>query len=156
MERCWMIHDRGNQLGPHTEMELATLVAVGTVGQTAMVWRTGSPRWIPISSVVPMPAYLPPAPPQSTPYSPAGGQSSNRVAAGIFGILLGGLGIHKFMLGFTQAGLIMLLVSVFGSCLYGVGPIIMAVIGLIEGIIYLTKSDAQFHQEYVVQKKQWF
>lgn len=88
-----------------------------------------------------------PAPP---PYNPA---DSKRVAAGICGILIGGLGIHKFILGMTTPGLIMLLVTVL-TC--GFGGMIMGVIGIIEGIIYLTKSDEQFYQEYVVQKKQWF
>ncbi len=78
---------------------------------------------------------------------------SNRVAAGVFGILLGGLGIHKFMLGMTTPGLIMLLSSIL-TC--GVAAPIMHVIGLVEGIIYLTKTDEEFHQIYVVGKKGWF
>jgi hypothetical protein len=32
----------------------------------------------------------------------------------------------------------------------------MGVVGLIEGIMYLTKSDDAFDQIYVVDKKQWF
>ena len=32
----------------------------------------------------------------------------------------------------------------------------MGVVGLIEGIMYLTKSDDAFEQIYVVDKKQWF
>jgi TM2 domain-containing membrane protein YozV len=154
MERCWMVHDRGHQFGPHTEMELANLVGVGTISTTAMTWREGSPRWIPISSVVPMPAYTP-ATTQNypAPGGPPAQQSSNRVPAGIFAILLGGLGIHKFVLGMTTPGIIMLLISVL-SCGYGL--LVTSVIGFIEGIIYLTKTDAQFHQDYVVNKKQWF
>jgi hypothetical protein len=31
-----------------------------------------------------------------------------------------------------------------------------SLIGLIEGIIYLTKSDAEFIQIYQVQKRGWF
>jgi hypothetical protein len=34
--------------------------------------------------------------------------------------------------------------------------VVMPIIGIIEGIIYLTKTDAEFYQLYVVQKKQWF
>ncbi|MBC7782567.1 MAG: TM2 domain-containing protein [Burkholderiales bacterium] len=86
-----------------------------------------------------------PPPPSST--------NSNRIAAGICGILIGGFGVHKFILGLTTPGLIMLLVTVL-TC--GVGGIVMGIIGLIEGIIYLTKTDEQFHQEYVVNKKAWF
>lgn len=85
----------------------------------------------------------------------AGGEK-NKVAAGILAILLGVLGIHKFYLGFTQAGLIMLLVSVIGSLFFGLGPLVMWIIGIVEGIIYLSKTDAAFQQEYVVGKKDWF
>ena len=95
----------------------------------------------------PYPAAYPGAP---RPYNPA---DSNRVAAGVCGILLGGLGIHKFVLGFTGAGLVMLLVTVL-TC--GWGGIVMGTIGLIEGIVYLCKTDEQFYYTYVVQKKQWF
>jgi len=80
-------------------------------------------------------------------------QAGNKVAAGVCGILLGALGIHKFILGLTTPGLIMLLVSVL-TC--GLGAIPMSIIGLVEGIIYLTKSDEEFYETYVVEKKGWF
>ncbi len=79
--------------------------------------------------------------------------AGKKIAAGICGILLGGFGIHKFVLGLTNAGVIMLLVTVL-TC--GFGGAIMSVIGLIEGIIYLTKSDEDFYQDYAVNKKAWF
>jgi TM2 domain-containing membrane protein YozV len=72
---------------------------------------------------------------------------SKRILCGVLGIFLGSWGIHKFVLGYTAAGLIQL---VLGFC--GVGGII----GLIEGIIYLTKSDAEFVQTYQAGKKEWF
>ena len=75
------------------------------------------------------------------------------IIAGIFGIFLGALGIHKFILGFTGTGFLMLLVSV-ASCLFA-APVV-GLIGLIEGIIYLTKTDEEFYQIYVVEKKAWF
>jgi TM2 domain-containing membrane protein YozV len=78
---------------------------------------------------------------------------SAKLAAGICGILLGSLGIHKFILGLTEAGLVMLLVSLL-TC--GPGFVVMWVIGIVEGIIYLTRSDAEFYQTYVVEKKGWF
>jgi TM2 domain-containing membrane protein YozV len=80
-------------------------------------------------------------------------QSSKRVVAGILGILLGPLGIHKFILGYTTEGIVMLLITVI-TC--GIGGWIIGIIGLIEGIIYLTKSDEEFIQMYQVQKKGWF
>jgi len=85
----------------------------------------------------------------------AGLGGKNRIVAGVLGILLGLLGIHKFYLGYTKQGLIMLLVTIFGS-LIKVGPFIMGLIGLIEGIIYLLKSDEEFYAAYVQGKKKWF
>ena len=79
--------------------------------------------------------------------------ASKKVAAGICGILLGSLGIHKFVLGLTTPGVIMLLVTVL-TC--GLGGIVMGIIGLIEGILYLTKTDEEFYQVYSVEKRGWF
>ncbi len=84
-------------------------------------------------------------------------RASNKIPAGICGIVLGSLGIHKFILGYTTAGIIMLLVSIVGffpTC--GLSLYAMALIGLIEGIIYLTKSDEEFVQTYVLNRREWF
>jgi TM2 domain-containing membrane protein YozV len=79
--------------------------------------------------------------------------STRKLVAGLCGIFLGGFGIHKFILGNNKPGIIMAAISV---CTAMIGYPLMHVIGLIEGIIYLTKSDAEFYQLYVVQKKEWF
>jgi len=78
---------------------------------------------------------------------------SKRILAGVLGIVLGSLGIHKFVLGLTTPGIIMLAVSLV-SC--GFAAPIVHLIGIIEGIIYLTKTDEEFHQIYEVEKKGWF
>lgn len=77
----------------------------------------------------------------------------SKVAAGLCGVLLGALGIHKFILGYQKAGVIMLCITVL-TC--GYGGLIVGIIGLIEGIIYLTKSDEEFTQTYVNNQKEWF
>ena len=83
--------------------------------------------------------------------------ADKKIAAGICGILLGCLGIHKFILGYTTEGIIMLLVSiVVGIFTCGIGASLMGIIGLIEGIIYLTKTDEEFVATYVTGKKGWF
>ena len=82
---------------------------------------------------------------------PAG--ADKKIIAGICGILLGALGIHKFILGYTKEGVIMLVVSLV-TC--GFAAPIMSIIGLIEGIIYLTKSDEDFVRIYVTGRKGWF
>ena len=87
-------------------------------------------------------------PTQQMPASPP-----SKIAAGICGILLGALGIHKFILGYQKAGFIMLGITVL-TC--GYGGIVLCIIGLIEGIIYLTKSDQEFLNIYVNNKKEWF
>jgi TM2 domain-containing membrane protein YozV len=74
-----------------------------------------------------------------------------KTIAGILGILLGAFGIHKFMLGNTTPGLIMLI-----SSLLCIGYPFMSIIGLVEGIMYLTKSDDDFYEQYAVEKKGWF
>lgn len=79
--------------------------------------------------------------------------SGKKVAAGLCGILLGALGIHKFVLGYNTEGLIMLLVSLL-TC--GLLAPVMSIIGIIEGIIYLTKSDEDFYRTYIAAKKGWF
>ena len=76
-------------------------------------------------------------------------QENKKVLAGIMGIIFGYLGIHKFILGYTQEGIIQIVITIV-TC--GVGSII----GFIEGIIYLTKSDEDFYQTYQVGKKGWF
>lgn len=81
--------------------------------------------------------------------APAPTQESKKVVAGVLGILLGGLGAHKFYLGYTSTGVIQLIVSLI-TCGFG------SVIGLIEGIIYLTKSDKEFIRTYQVGEKKWF
>ena len=79
--------------------------------------------------------------------------TKDKLVAGLLAIFLGTLGIHKFYLGYTKSGVIMLLVSLLT---FGVGATVMAVIALIEGILYLTKSDAEFYQTYVQNSKEWF
>ncbi|HAI11771.1 MAG TPA: hypothetical protein DCM28_08700 [Phycisphaerales bacterium] len=83
----------------------------------------------------------------------ADGDASKKIAAGILGILIGALGIHKFILGYTKEGVIMLLVTVLTL---GFGGFVMGLIGLIEGILYLTKSDEEFVSTYVTGRKGWF
>jgi len=83
----------------------------------------------------------------------AKGEGPSRTACGIVAILLGAYGIHKFMMGQTTAGVIMLCTTVL-TCF--IGSLVMGPIGLIEGIMYLMKTDEEFYQTYVVEKKAWF
>jgi TM2 domain-containing membrane protein YozV len=79
--------------------------------------------------------------------------ADKKIAAGICGIVVGPFGVHKFILGYQTEGIIMLLVSVL-SC--GMLAIVMQVIGIVEGIMYLTKSDEEFVRTYIEGRKGWF
>lgn len=79
--------------------------------------------------------------------------ADKKLAAGLTGILLGGFGVHKFILGYQTEGLIMLLVTVL-TC--GMAGMITGVIGIVEGIIYITKSDEEFVRTYIQNRKGWF
>jgi TM2 domain-containing membrane protein YozV len=107
------------------------------------------------------PSYTPQQDPLSSYQQQAGdwmAQGANKkMAAGICGILLGGLGIHKFVLGYTTEGAIMLAACIVGGILTcGLASAAVGVVGLIEGIIYLTKSDEEFVRTYIQNKKPWF
>ncbi|MCD4828421.1 MAG: TM2 domain-containing protein [Candidatus Cloacimonetes bacterium] len=93
---------------------------------------------------------------------------NNKILVGLIAIFFGWLGIHKFIMGYTNPGLIMCIGSVASlvvatllawlilpMVLYIV-PFGMSVIGLIEGIIYLTKTDEEYQRIYVDGQKFWF
>ena len=74
----------------------------------------------------------------------------DKLTAGLLAILLGWLGAHKFYLGHTGLGI-----------LYIVGSILFlwwltGIVGIVEGIVYLTKSDEEFQHTYVQERKAMF
>ena len=98
----------------------------------------------------------PPPHPTPTPGQPIPG-ADKKITAGILAILVGCLGIHKFYLGYKNEGIILLVVTlVLGGFTCGIGASATAIIGLIEGILYLTKSDQEFVDTYVNGRKPWF
>lgn len=74
---------------------------------------------------------------------------NKKIIAGILAIVLGSIGIHKFILGYTKEGIIQIIASIVTCGVAGVIP-------FVEGIIYLTKSDEEFYQTYQVNKRAWF
>lgn len=82
--------------------------------------------------------------------------SSKKLPAALLAFFLGCFGAHKFYLGYTGQGLIMLLVFLFGFILVGIPSLVIGVIAFIEFIIYLTKSEEDFERTYVIGKKAWF
>lgn len=65
-------------------------------------------------------------------------QPKSKIAAGLFGIFLGGLGIHRFYLGYTTIGVIQLVLTVvLGIFTFG----LVGLWGLIEGIMILAGAE---------------
>ena len=89
------------------------------------------------------------------------GGENKKILAGVLAILLGSLGIHKFILGYQKEGIILLVSTLIGYatlCILIGGFIVTAtmIIGLVEGIIYLTKTDEEFYATYQLGSKPWF
>lgn len=156
MENQWlMTRDGQTQYGPYTIAQLQQFALEGRVSPDDHLWQDGMSDWVPASSILgsflspPLPLIASP-PPLVDGGRPAEG---NRIATGVVAIMLGALGIHKFMLGQNTPGLIMLLTTLL-TC--GYGAFVMGIIGVIEGVLYLTKTDSEFRDTYVYGKKAWF
>ena len=79
----------------------------------------------------------------------------NKMIAFLLALFLGVWGIHKFYLGYNNQGIIMLICGTIGWILF-IPPLVMAIIALIEAIMYITKSDDEFQKVYVDNEKAWF
>jgi len=85
------------------------------------------------------------------------GGENKKLIAGILAIVLGGFGVHKFILGYQKEGIIMLVATMAIAVITcGIGTSALWIVGLIEGIIYLTKSDKEFYDTYQAGRKPWF
>ena len=85
------------------------------------------------------------------------GAHSRRLAVGITAIVLGflqvgWLGVPKFMLGYQKAGTLTILITV---CSCFTLFLVFNILSMIEGIIYLSKSDEEFYETYIANEKQW-
>lgn len=77
------------------------------------------------------------------------GRGKEKVVAGVLGILLGGFGAHHFYLGSMGSGFILLAVTLVGGIITcGFGAMLGGVAGIVEGIMILVMSDAEFNQRY--------
>jgi TM2 domain-containing membrane protein YozV len=154
MANQWYYALLGQQYGPVPEEELRNLVSGGQLLPGDVVWTEGMTEWAPASQVKGLFPGPPPVPPSGDLPGSSGhvdlpaDVNSKRITAGVMGILFGSIGVHKFVLGFTGPGLIMLLSTVL-TC--GFATFVTYPIGLIEGIIYLAASDQEFYEMYMVQ-----
>jgi TM2 domain-containing membrane protein YozV len=147
----------GRPYGPVNAEQIQRWAAENRANAQTLVQIEGATDWKPLASIPELASGLKMAPPPLAPPSIYAAHASNKIPAGICGILLGSLGVHKFILGYTGAGLVMLLVTMIGGLLTcGLAAGVMHLIGLIEGIIYLCKSDEEFVRVYVQGRKEWF
>lgn len=179
----WYVTARGTQKGPVTEAQLISLIHAGDVVADDMVWKKGMAEWEnvtihfgnefssqgyggafgsafgntdqppPMNGGYQSNPYSSPAPPNMPVSGYPHSSDPNRLAAALLAIFLGSFGIHKFYLGYKSAGVIMLLITLL-TC--GLGGLVMNVIGIIEGIIYIAKSEEDFYYTYVQYEKPWF
>lgn len=164
----WHFTKRGEQQpSPVPQAMLVNLIASGEVGPDDHVWCATMSTWDVVSRVPQLAAFaLPSMPgagagpfvvngPRATPGAVDSAEYrsfvSKKTGAGLLALFLGNLGVHKFMLGLTTGGLTMLLLFLL------LIPIpFLTVVSFVEGVIYLSKSDEAFYQDYAVRKKQWF
>jgi len=155
----------GKQYGPVSADQIRQWVREGRANGASRVQLVDSDEWQTLAAISEFAdlfnnAGVPPT--MTPPRADLAARASNKIPAGICGILLGGLGVHKFILGYTNTGVLMLLVTVVGTllgfftCITFFAATAMSIIGLIEGIIYLTKTDEEFVRLYVDGRKEWF
>jgi TM2 domain-containing membrane protein YozV len=155
-----MIGVDGRQYGPVPAEQIRRWIVEGRANAQTALQAEGALDWRPLAACPEFAgeSFAPPF--MIPPPAPIESRARAKIPAGIFGILLGWLGIHKFILGYTGAGVTMLLISValpLLTCGFGIcGSWAMFLVGLIEGIIYLTKSDADFVRTYVDGRREWF
>ena len=70
--------------------------------------------------------------------------------AALLAFFLGALGIHQFYLGNTVSGSIRIVLTI---TIYG--ALISWPLALVEFIMYLTASDVEFQEQYVLRRKAW-
>lgn len=100
-----------------------------------------APQQVPQYVPQQVPQYVPPQAPYQVPvYDPDATSKKSKTAAGILAILLGGLGVHKFYLGRIGWGIVYILFC---------WTYIPSLLGIIEGIIYLTSSEEKFYSKHV-------
>lgn len=72
----------------------------------------------------------------------------SRVTAGLLGVFLGGLGLHRIYLGYWRRGLTMLAIFVVGGLFtLGLASLVVGVWGFAEGLLYLSVRRGRFARD---------
>jgi TM2 domain-containing membrane protein YozV len=140
-EEQWWYLVAGRQAGPVTWVELQQRVREGLLRPNDPVWHAGLSYWIAAGSAPGLfaGAGAPSVPPPVGPATITTPSGKSRVSAALFAILLGSFGAHKFYMGDTGLGVLYLVFFWTG---------IPGIVGIIEGILYLTKTDQEFAIQY--------
>lgn len=155
METNWFYSIDNEEIGPVSSQVLKQLAKSGSIQPFDLVWKEGMSDWVEAQQIKGLFSG------KKYPRPPAiriknHNAKEKRITAGVLAIVLGGVGVHKFYLGKTGEGVIMLLVGLVGFFLCLVPLFVTTAIGIAEGIAYLTKSDEEFYELYIVEQKGWF
>jgi TM2 domain-containing membrane protein YozV len=152
----WYLLRNGVANGPYPEEQVRDWIRSGQLAPDEKLNREGDPNWLSVDMIpefatdkaAPAAGSVPFVPPTAGygATTPGVAAPKDRMVAGILALLLGWLGIHHFYLGNTTTGIIYLAISLCS------GTTIGWVLGIVDGIIYLTKPDDQFQRNY----KNWF
>jgi TM2 domain-containing membrane protein YozV len=136
----WYTTSAGQVYGPYSAEDIRAWLRTGQMSWDTQASRGGDDPWRPLSAIAefnPAPAYGAPVGAVAVP------GKKDKTVAGILGILLGWAGAHHWYLGnYLQAALYLVF--------FWTG--IPSVLGLVEGIIYLTAPEDRFQRNY----NKWF
>jgi TM2 domain-containing membrane protein YozV len=130
----------GSPYGPYPEEQIREWIKSGQIAPDEQLNREGDATWQPLSAIPEFAAEraaAPPAPSVMQAQAYSANPSKDRVVAGILAILLGTFGVHHFYLG--NIGIIYIVLSCLG---------VSFILGIIDGIMYLTKTEDQFQRNY--------
>lgn len=140
----WYLLRNGQPYGPYPEEQIRQWVRAGQIAHDEKLNREADPNWLSLDMIPEFTADRAGAKLNPSAYGPVA--HKDKTLAAILAFVLGPLGVHHFYLGNTTMGIIYLVIS-----LVSVGTI-PAILSIIDGIIYLTKSDEDFQRCYM----NWF
>jgi TM2 domain-containing membrane protein YozV len=135
----------GRPYGPITTEQLRQWIAEGRANAQTLAQPDGAADWRPLASFAELASQL--AASAAPPVIAGQDTRKSKLVAGLFGILLGGFGIHRFYLGYIGIGVAQIVVTL---CTFGIG----AIWGLIEGILILVGSSITTDAEGRTLKEQ--
>jgi TM2 domain-containing membrane protein YozV len=120
----------GKQYGPVSADQLRFWIASNRANGQTMAQAEGTSEWRPLNQFAEFSSVLTST--AAPPVLSTGNEYKSKLAAGLFGIFLGGLGVHRFYLGYVSIGV----AQIIATLCFGVGIIW----GFVEGILILTGS----------------